>query len=217
MISTLVLDLDGPLLEGRERHYRCYSDILRAHGHEPVAADRYWAMKRSRVSRRELLALSGAAALYDTFLADWLRLIETREYLQFDRLQDGIPGILADWKAEGRRLLLATLRNNRANLDWQLDSLGIARHFDAIVAVAGATAAADKAAGIAPLLNAGGLHDVLWVGDTEVDVVAARQLGVPVCAVTCGLRTGDYLAGLSPDMVEPDLPGLRRTLAAAGR
>lgn len=217
MISTLVLDLDGPLLDGRERHYRCYSDILRAHGHEPVAADRYWAMKRSRVSRRALLALSGAAALYDVFLADWLRLIETRDYLRFDRLQDGVPGILADWKAEGRRLLLATLRTNRANLDWQLDTLGIARHLDAIVAVAGDHVAADKAAGIAPLLSAGALRDVLWVGDTEADVAAARQLGVRVCAVSCGLRTADYLAGLSPDMLEPDLAGLRRTLAAAGR
>src|SRR3546814_21197234 len=35
MISPLVLDLDGPLLAGSERNYRCYSHILLGHGYEP--------------------------------------------------------------------------------------------------------------------------------------------------------------------------------------
>ena len=46
---------------------------------------------------------------------------------------------------------------------------------------------------------------VVWVGDTEVDVAAARELGVRVCTLTCGLRTEEYLVSVSPDCIEPDL------------
>jgi phosphoglycolate phosphatase-like HAD superfamily hydrolase len=46
---------------------------------------------------------------------------------------------------------------------------------------------------------------VVWVGDTEVDVAAARELGVRVCALTCGLRTKEYLVNLSPDYIEAGL------------
>ena len=45
----------------------------------------------------------------------------------------------------------------------------------------------------------------LWIGDTEVDVAAARALGCPVWLLTCGLRTGPYLASLAPEFLGPDL------------
>lgn len=210
MITTLVLDLDGPLLDGRQRHHRCYSDILRQWKFEPLALDRYWQLKRERMDGRSLLALSGAEARHDEFLAEWLRRIEARDYLALDRLQAGVPEILTSWKQKRLRLLLATMRHDRAALDWQLDSLGLAALLDDVVMIASG-GAGGKAAAVRPLLKDSG--QAMWIGDTELDIQAARSLGLRCCLVTCGLRTDDYLAGLSPDLLAPDFATVRDWVA----
>jgi len=174
-------------------------------GFEPIPVDLYWEKKRNRVDRRALLSLSHAAGIYDEFLAAWLSMIETRESLALDRLQTGVVEILERWKLRGVKLLLATMRNHTANLHWQLGELGIVRLFDRIVVVGSAEAGANKSAEIGPHLERSRLDEVVWVGDTEVDIQAARDLGVKICAVTCGLRTSEYLASLHPDMLKANL------------
>ena len=205
MISTLVLDLDGPLLDGMRRHYRCYSDILEERGFRPIPVERYWEMKRYRVNRRVLLECSDALSLYDEFLETWIDRIETREYLELDRLQHNVTNILSKWKEGELRLLLATMRNNPRNLTWQLDMLNLRRFFDDVVVVGSGHDGANKASQVKPKMTGLCVDSVVWVGDTEVDVAAARELGVRVCTLTCGLRTEEYLVSVSPDCIEPDL------------
>ncbi len=167
--------------------------------------DQYWEMKRARVDRNKLLALSGAVEFYDTFLALWLQRIESKDYLALDRVQRGVIETLTGWRQRGMRLLLATMRNNPENLEWQLEQLRLATLLDRVVAVGSTHAGVDKATHIQPLLSDSHAGETIWVGDTEVDIYAARELGVDVCALTCGLRTREYLASLSPDMLEPNL------------
>jgi phosphoglycolate phosphatase len=204
-VKTIVLDLDGPLLEGMWRHYQCYRDILAERSFKPIPMQQYWEMKRNRIDRRQLLALSNAGDLYDEFLAAWMARIETREYLALDRLQNHVVDILRDWKKSGIRLLLVTMRNNPDNLCGQLVELGITQYFDEVVVVGRAHACTNKAENIRLLLKDSRLEEIIWVGDTEVDIQAARELGIKVCALSCGLRSAEYLASLSPDMLEKDL------------
>lgn len=215
VIKIIVVDLDGPILDGMHRHYQCYSDILKEHGAAPVPLQSYWDMKRNRVGRRKLLALSDAVGLYDEFLDAWMQRIEAKEYLALDRLQDGVVDILSQWKEAGTQLLLATMRNNPANLDWQLRRLDILRLLDKIVVVGSGSGEEGKSSKIRPLLGEVDLDKVIWVGDTEVDVYAARKLGVKVGALTCGLRTQEYLASLAPDMLEADLSSFAEKLKLA--
>lgn len=205
MISALVLDLDGPLLDGMLRHYRCYCDILEGHGYSPISLERYWDMKRNKVDRRTLLECSDALPFYDKFLASWIERIEARSYLKFDRLQKRVINVLSKWKERKIRLLLATMRNNPSNLAWQLDRLNIYEFFDDFVVVGGGRDSANKASAVRPKLAGLNTDQVIWVGDTEVDVDAARELGIRVCALTCGLRSRDYLLTLSPDYIEADI------------
>lgn len=200
-----MLDLDGPLLNGVNRHYQCYSDILVERGFGTIPLQQYWEMKRNRTNRKIVLSLSGASEIYDEFLSAWMERIETRPYLMLDRLQDHVVDILDNWKSAGVRLLLATMRNNAANLFWQLREFGIDHFLDEVVVVGSSQLGANKSTEIRPLLKQNNLKEVIWIGDTEVDVFAARELGIKVCALTCGLRTQEYLASLSPDMLEPDL------------
>lgn len=44
-------------------------------------------------------------------------------------------------------------------------------------------------------------EDVLYVGDSDVDVLTAQNAGVPCCAVSWGFRSRVQLEGLSPDIL----------------
>lgn len=204
-IKTIILDLDGPLLDGIDRHYHCYRDILKAHGFASIPIGTYWKMKRNRDDGKKLLALSNAAELYDDFLSSWINRIETKEYLVLDRLQNQVLDILKIWKCLGIRLFLVTMRNNPANLKWQLECLGLNRFFDEVITVGSQNDGNTKSSRLRPFLKDVTIGEVIWIGDTEVDIYAARELGVEVCALTCGLRNEKYLKSLSPDMLEANL------------
>ena len=205
MISTIVLDLDGPLLDGMLRHYRCYSDILEELSFTPIPIEQYWAMKRNRINRRVLLQYSNAQSLYDKFLEIWTERIETKEYLEFDSLQNNVENILSQWKERNIQLILATMRNNTSNLSWQLKVLNLTRFFDEVVVVGSGLHGVSKATKVKEKLIGKCVDEVFWVGDTEVDVAAARELGIRVSALTCGLRTEEFLTSLSPDSIEENL------------
>jgi phosphoglycolate phosphatase-like HAD superfamily hydrolase len=204
-MPTIILDLDGPLLDGRDRHYACYKEILQGHGHTPLDPARYWAMKRDRADRRAQLAATGAETIYGAFLDAWLERIESPAMLALDRVQPGAPETLRRWKTSGYRLVLATLR---AHPDWlrsQLAATGLDRLLDDVVVSRhddGGEGKARKVREAVPDLVPG---NALWVGDTEADVSAARALGCPVWAVTCGLRTEEFLRSLVPDFLSDDI------------
>jgi phosphoglycolate phosphatase-like HAD superfamily hydrolase len=48
-------------------------------------------------------------------------------------------------------------------------------------------------------------NQCLWIGDTEVDIEAARTFGCQSWAVTCGLRNETYLSTFAPDFLSTDL------------
>lgn len=206
MIDTIILDLDGPILDGRLRHYQCYSDILLERGFTPIHIDQYWRMKRDRKNRHLLLSASGADCLYDEFLTSWIERIEQERYLAFDRLQPGVIQKLNVWKRENIRLGLITMRNNPVTLHRQLELLGLTPLFDKIISVnISREAAGDKADAARSFVDEERKDSILWIGDTEIDILAARQLGAKVCVVSCGLRITEYLAGLDPDFLVFDL------------
>lgn len=201
MIEIIVLDLDGPVLEGKYRHYQCYRDILIENNYIPLSIEQYWEMKRNRIDRHRILGKSNADDMYDLFLRSWLERIEEKRYLALDVLQPGVLQKLYEWKSSGIRLIMATMRNNLENLRWQLDSLSLSVFFEQVIAVKTSQKEKGKAENVKAFLDGSGKDSVLWVGDTEVDIDAARILGVKVCAVGSGLRTIDYLATLKPDYV----------------
>lgn len=205
MIEKIILDLDGPILDGRLRHYKCYGDILVENGFTPLPVEEYWEMKRRRLDRHHQLAASKADGIYPLFLQRWLQRIEEKSYLAADRLQPGIPEKLQQWKSQGIELILVTMRNNMENLHGQLRILGLLPLLDQVVAVGTDSGEAGKAEAARPHVERSQKAAVLWVGDTETDIGAARRLGVRVCAVGCGLRTLEYLASLKPDFLVSDL------------
>jgi len=205
MIGHIILDLDGPVLDGKYRHYQCYKDILDSHGYKPVSIDVYWDMKRKRNPRSELLAISGAESIYNIFLEEWLEKIEKSECLLLDKLQCGALEQLQRWRDCGLKMTLATMRNNYITLTQQLDDIGLISYFDDIAVCSHATGGLAKAKQV--LIDVRGLKPAscLWVGDTEVDFEAAKTLGCPVWLLSCGVRSESYLRSLQPEFVSNKL------------
>ncbi|MDH1700760.1 HAD family hydrolase [Comamonas terrigena] len=196
-VDTIFLDLDGPLLDGAQRHYSCYRTIMEDAGFEPIASERYWQLKRDMINRRELLALSGADVLYEQFLERWLSLIESPEALALDIVQPGALECLCNWKLQGKRMILVTLRKDAAALQAQLQSKGLSSYLDDVLVCPHESGGAGKAQALLGLL--GERPDPLrsvWVGDTEVDAQAARSLGLDVYLVENGLRSRSILERL---------------------
>ncbi len=202
--NKIIFDLDGPILDGKLRHYQCYADILIEQGFQPLNIDDYWAMKRDRVKRTVLLHRSHAESIYDVFLEKWLDRIEDKKYLAFDSLQPRVSQILSDLSRQGYQLILATLRQSAANLSWQLEQLGIISYFKHIVSVHDAKL---KSTAVKVLLEKDD-SKCLWIGDTEVDIESARKLGLPIAVLGCGLRTLEYLQSFNPDYSNTTLEAL---------
>ena len=213
MIETIVLDLDGPLLDGVDRHYECYRRLLHGMGFQPISKQDYWHLKRSRIDRRSLLALSRAEACYDQFLDGWLQRIETPEMLAFDRLQPEALEILRSWRRCRIQLVLATMRNQRANTVRQLETLQLMPLFDH-VCITGTCDCGGKAAAVRRHLQHSDkeVAQAIWIGDTEVDIQAAHQLELPMYAVSCGLRTGAKLREFGAERVFGDLREVRQAI-----
>lgn len=210
MINTIFLDLDGPLLDGRFRHYSCYSGILNEGGFLPVDFNSYWDGKRSRLDRRTLLKKSDAIDFYDEFLHEWLQRIELPVMLALDQLQPDVLSILSDWKDSEIEVVIATMRNHVSNTFNQLTSLGIMPLVSQVLVTGSYKGFAGKVEAARRVLSDNIPRTALWVGDTEVDIHAARSLNIPVCALTCGLRTQELLAAEKPDYLLNDLRDVRQ-------
>lgn len=205
-IRQIFLDLDGPLLDGKERHYFCYRSILERFGFEPIGIDAYWKNKRARGNRRDLLKMSGAEEFYDEFLSAWVRLIESPEALILDKVQEGAADCLRSWKKQGIELIVATMRKNQQALEQQLVSLALRPLLDAVLVCNYADGGAGKAVAVRERYpDTGSMDKALWIGDTEADWEAAQSLGCNIVLVANGLRAEVYLKTLKGAVVLPSI------------
>ncbi|WNF57340.1 HAD hydrolase-like protein [Pseudomonas sp. SG20052] len=205
-IKQIFLDLDGPLLDGKYRHYSCYSYILKKYGFSAIALDEYWEKKRSLLNRRDLLQLSNASSIYDEYLDDWLSLIESQEFLALDKVQEGAIDCLRAWKSLGVNLVLVTLRKNKEAVEEQLHLQGLASLLDTILVCDHVSGGLGKANAVRNCQDVEIMtENSVWVGDTEVDWEAARSLGVDIILVENGLRNKAYLEQMQGSTVVPSI------------
>lgn len=201
-IKQIFLDLDGPLLDGKEKHYHCYRSILESFGFIPIGIDEYWNMKRALVNRTDLLDMSGAQMLYDDFLTDWLSMIESPDVLALDKVQDGAIDCLHKWKKQGITLTLVTMRKNKQALEDQLKMTGLRQFLDAVLVCNHADGGTGKADAVQTFFHGRiNMATALWIGDTESDWEAANALGCDIFLVTNGLRCEKYLEALKYSQV----------------
>ena len=192
---TCFIDFDGTLLDNRARYYQLYLDGLGEGASQPLSADAYWQLKRSRTSERDLASRTGFDGDFEGYAAWRLANIEVDAYLDLDTLFEGAVAAL-ERARETYRVVLVTHRRKGAALRRQLTALGLDSLLDAVVH---GPADGPSKAHLIRETDWVAHPDDMFVGDTEVDIRCARDLGCRAVAVTCGLRTPELLAIEKPD------------------
>jgi len=210
-IKQIFLDLDGPLLDGQEKHYHCYRRILEKSGFKPIGIDEYWKNKRALVNPRDLLSRSGAEEIYDDFLTAWLAMIEYPDALVLDKAQEGAVDCLRSWREQGVELTLVTMRKSKRAIEDQLKSTALRRVLDSVVACDHAESGVGKADAVRKSFqgNGGNKESIMWTGDTEADWEAANLLGCRIVLLSNGLRNKAYLESLQGALVKPSISSLK--------
>lgn len=198
MKPWLVIDLDGTLLNVANRHYSLYCMILSRWGIHPKSFADYWAARRSGNANLKLMVESGLPKEgISQAVRIWKMYIESRQFLSRDSLWPGVVEWLRKRACE-YCLFLCTVRSRVQYLKWQLESLGIMPYFSVVECVGhGPNQGARKAQRVVKK----DVRPLVWIGDTEDDVLAARALGIPAVVVDYGQRDPELLDPLKPDLV----------------
>jgi len=110
-------------------------------------------------------------------------------------------------KARGFRLAIFTYNNSRA-VRMALERLGLDGYFDAVISRDQVEKPKPSPCHLRRVLEALGVseEEALVVGDSEMDIKPAKELGVKVAAITTGVRSEEELRAHSPDYIVNGLP-----------
>jgi phosphoglycolate phosphatase-like HAD superfamily hydrolase len=184
----IFIDLDGPILDGKYRHYNCYKDIILKDGGVPLDLNSYWNMKRNKINRIQVLKNSNYPETYENFLNQWLDCIEKKEYLEYDILKPNIISTLEKFIDYSDNIYLVTMRVQRANLLWQLEYHNLTKFFTSIINV-GFKDESPKYKALKHL----NIKKGIFIGDTEEDTKTAKMLNIKSIGITNGLREKKFL------------------------
>ena len=166
-------------------------------------------MKRERIPDPDIAARTGfVEEQIDVFLGTVKTLVNQPTLLRADRVQNGALPALRAFNEADVNLALVTLREHDQAIQ-VLKRFGIYHYFDHIRGTHDEFAAYAnytdyKAAMLSDLMEKMAIterHPVCMIGDTEADVLSAKAVGIPAIALSCGMRSTEYLQRLEPTCV----------------
>jgi phosphoglycolate phosphatase-like HAD superfamily hydrolase len=208
-MNILVCDLDGTLIDVRQRDYSAYGHAVGQIGEQPIAEDPFWAARRE--GRRIVEFVSEhVPEERDAVLNAFVEVVESDELLALDPLFDDTLSFLTSVRTSGWQIVVCTLRHRPEAAKRQLDRLGLRPLVDEVCVLPQGEECPKAATlmGYAPART-------IMVGDTESDIASARRAGVPVYAVTTGLRGRAFLEKHAPAVIADSLTELLPLLKGA--
>jgi len=218
---TVFCDFDGPLVDVSDRYYNTYQIALdRTCNYyqsyqchllpTPLSKEQFWQMKQERVCDQEIALRSGLQIQHIPYFVQQVREIVNEPFLlRKDKFHQGVNWALATLHSQGVRLVVVTLRCQK-QVTQLLRNYGLLRLLSGVYGTSDETAAYAnnvecKTMLLKQALGEQGYRNACMVGDTEADILAAQALGICAIALTCGIRSGNYLQQFQPDYIESNL------------
>ena len=179
-------DLDGTLLDSRQRHVDVLEEVLKQECIRIDISD-YMDYKTEGHSTKDFLLLKGIdKETSERINKKWIELIEEERFLASDNLYPGTLKMLSDLSFDSS-LYIITARNNRDNAYKQIKDLGIQQYFEGVYVVESSKNTSQIKADV---MKKKGIN--VFYGDTESDYEAASVAGCDFKAVTGGFRSDSF-------------------------
>ena len=212
----MIFDLDGTLTDSADGIVASFRHALSEIGADVPGPDDDAVLARMVVGppMHHTLTSMGlgdrADAAFAAYRADY-----TSRGWALNRVYDGIPELLADLRAAGVRLAVATSKNEPMAVRI-LEHFGLGHHFEVIAGASPDGIRATKSAVVAhALAQLGPLpDDVLMIGDRSHDVEGAAEHGIDTVIVEWGYGADDFTAatGFMPRKTVATIGDLREVL-----
>lgn len=186
--QVVAFDLDGTILDSRERHRIVLDKILEKNNVKINTQD---LIHFKRMGKNNIEYLTSKGIEYKMALCiqqEWIKNIEEPEFLKFDKLYIDTNSILQEYLID-YDLVLITARSNKEACRAQLQNLGINNFFKKIYIVEPCKKTPELKAEILKKEKA-----ILMIGDTEVDKLASELANVQFKPVFHGFRNKEYIA-----------------------
>lgn len=216
MTKTVILDFDGTLASTVEGIYACMAETFVTFGYpRPTPAEVRLtvgltldhAMRRLANDRCDEDTIRRMIATY--------RDLHRQKAAAMESLFEGTVETLHFLRACGIQSILVSNRSRRG-LHHLTEYLGIKDRLDVMLGADEVPYQKPDArlftAVIVPILDGASPHEVLVVGDTEWDLLFARNAGLPSCWAAYGYGDPERCQALSPQYVIPSIADLRNVL-----
>lgn len=212
--DLVMFDLDGTLIETAPEICDAVNDTLRRFDLPEVAQQQVndWIGHGTRELLIQALAYSGKADVAAVRVSDSFALIATEFDKHYQRrcgtrshLYPQVREALTGMRARGVKLAVVTNKEGRYTAT-VLDAHHLRPLFDRVVSGDTLPTKKPDPAGIESCLAAFEVprHRALFVGDSSIDVVTARNAGVAVWALPYGYNMGQPIEACAPDRVIAD-------------
>ena len=188
----MIFDLDGTIVDSWEEIVIVFTRVFEKRG-IPLNLSRL----RMAVGYPLGKVIEKTAGFYDRSLEDEIK----KEFYSLNpRRIKMYPKIDKILRHPSKKAVLTSKRRRGAIRDLEL--LGISHYFSIVVAVENLTKPKPDPEGILKIIRLLGSDvDVYYIGDTEIDILTAKNAGVKSIAVTWGFRNRDFLEKYKPDFI----------------
>jgi phosphoglycolate phosphatase len=192
---NIIFDLDGTLIDSKPRLYRLFQYLVPS---SQLSYEEYWKLKQNKISHQTILTsqMGYKDQEITKFMSDWMKLIETPEFLKLDAAFPGMRSTLSRLK-ESATLHVCTARQFREPVLEQLESIGLLPFISQTLV----TLQKYSKETLIDQHVEGRSSDDWILGDTGKDIQIGKLLGMRTCAVLSGFLNRKSLLDYSPDLI----------------
>ena len=191
-MPSILFDLDGTLIESKIRLFQLFSLLI---PNTCLDANKYWEKKQAGIGHEVLISsIQHTSSLsFSDLQSEWMELIESDEFLNFDKPFSFSTPLLKNLKSKNIELYLITARQFPEKVKKQLQTFGWDNYFTEVWVTQQKESKKDL------LIRIGIPNDVIaMVGDTGYDILTANELGIYSVGVLTGFHSKETLLKYNP-------------------